>query len=156
MLQKSSYSSLSPAFLFTSTTTREGVSSNISAPMVRGPLTPSRVPSMLTRQSFLRTVKLLTFAISSSFFTMSDMGSPDTNLISFPLSSNSPDKLNPFENDMISNALRLAGRGSDPRTLWLSPVDNVPNPMVGEQDQQAPSSARHQTGCRACHPQCKT
>lgn len=48
------------------------------------------------------------------------MGSAETNLTSSPFSSNNPDKLNPLENDMISNALRLAGRGSDPRDLWLS------------------------------------
>ena len=141
LLQKSSYSSLSPAFFFTSTTTREGVSSNISAQIVSGPLTPSLVPSRLTRQSFFRTAKLFTFAISSNFVIMPDIGSLEMNLTSSPFSSNSPDKLNPLENDMMSNALRLAGRGSGPRSLWRSSNDDVAGQDTTDASDSDPESS---------------
>ncbi|RDX63732.1 hypothetical protein CR513_57801, partial [Mucuna pruriens] len=57
-LQNFSYSALSPPFFLTSTTTKEGVNSKISAAMVKGPFTPSLQPSKLTLQSFFLTVKL--------------------------------------------------------------------------------------------------
>lgn len=138
---------LIPRLLFTSTTTREEVSSNISAPIVSGPLTPSLVPSRLTRQSFFRTAKLFTFAISSNFVIISGMGSLEMNLTSSPFSSNSPDKLNPLENEMISKALRLAGRGSGPRTLWRSSNEDVAGQDTTDESDSDPESSPSAASC---------
>lgn len=145
--QKSSYSSLSPAFIFTSTTTRLGVSSNTSAPIVNGPFSLSLVPSRLTRQSFRRIAKLLTFAISSNFVIIVCMGCAETNLTSLPRSSNNPDKLNPLENDMISNAFRLTGRVRDPRGRLLSSDDNVAGQDATDESDSHPESSPSSSCC---------
>ncbi|MFS8026071.1 hypothetical protein Hanom_Chr16g01482711 [Helianthus anomalus] len=109
--KNSSYSILSPPFFFTSTTLKLGVNSNISTTIVNGPFTPSRDPSKLTRKSFFRTLNLTTFAISSSFDIIVETDAPVTNRDSSPPSSNKPDKLNPLENEIKSNAFKLAGLG---------------------------------------------
>lgn len=107
-------------FLFTSTITNFGVNSNTSAAIVNGPFTPSRDPSKLTLQSFFLTVKLTNFAISSNFDIIFDTGALDTNLASSPPSSNNPERSNPGENEIISNAFKLAGLGSEVTFLLVS------------------------------------
>uniref|UniRef100_A0A0A9CW75 Uncharacterized protein n=1 Tax=Arundo donax TaxID=35708 RepID=A0A0A9CW75_ARUDO len=69
------------------------------------------------------------------------MGCAETNLTSLPRSSNNPDKLNPIENDMISNAFRLTGRVRDPTGRLLSSDDNVAGQDATDESDSHPDSS---------------
>uniref|UniRef100_A0A0A9EX68 Uncharacterized protein n=1 Tax=Arundo donax TaxID=35708 RepID=A0A0A9EX68_ARUDO len=75
------------------------------------------------------------------------MGCAETNRTSLPRSSNKPDKLNPLENDMISNAFRLTGRVRDPMGRLLSSDDNVAGQDATDESDSHPDSSPSSSCC---------
>ncbi|GAV58640.1 hypothetical protein CFOL_v3_02173, partial [Cephalotus follicularis] len=85
-------------------------SSKISASMDKIPFLPSFAPSNFKKPpSSFFAFSLRRFAISTSLETMTEAGCLEANLDSLfrELSSNSPDRSNPAERDMISKAFKF-------------------------------------------------
>uniref|UniRef100_A0A0D9Y504 Uncharacterized protein n=1 Tax=Oryza glumipatula TaxID=40148 RepID=A0A0D9Y504_9ORYZ len=97
---------------FTSTTKKDGVTSKISASIASCPFLPSLDPWSFTSPSCFFTLKLSVSAICSSFDTIADAGFCVMNRESAFCSlsfSNRPDRSNPLEREMMSNAFKLTG-----------------------------------------------
>ncbi|KAF5469535.1 hypothetical protein F2P56_013599 [Juglans regia] len=111
LLQNWLYSRVSPLSFFTSTTRNVGVMAKISAAMASFPLRPLSWPCSLTLDSLFVTLNLPSLAATSSSFDITLLAglvvaNLSSSFSSLFFSSNSGDKSNPSDKDMMWNAFR--------------------------------------------------